>query len=54
LAGGFICTVLFGYLVKSTGGYTVPLCVVASMVMLSAIVFSLIDPNQPVWKDDGK
>jgi MFS family permease len=54
LAGGFICTVLFGYLVKSTGGYTVPLCVVASMVMLSAIVFSLIDPNQPVWKEDEK
>jgi nitrate/nitrite transporter NarK len=51
LAGGFVCTVLFGYLVRATGGYTIPLCVVASMVMCSAILFSLIDPHQPVWKE---
>ncbi len=52
LAGGFVCTVMFGYMVKATGGYTAPLCVVAAMVMLSAILFSMIDPNQPVWKDE--
>ena len=52
LAGGFVCTVLFGYLVRATGGgYRAPLCVVAGMVMLSAILFSLINPNRPVWKD---
>ena len=52
LAGGFVCTVMFGYLVRATGGYRAPLCVVAAMVMLSAILFSLINPNQPVWKDE--
>jgi nitrate/nitrite transporter NarK len=52
LAGGFVCTVLFGYLVEATGGYRVPLCVVASMVMLSAILFLLIDPTRPVWKEN--
>ena len=52
LAGGFVCTVMFGYLVRSTGGYSVPLCVVAAMVMVSAVLFSLIDPNQPVWKEE--
>jgi ACS family glucarate transporter-like MFS transporter len=51
LAGGFVCTVLFGYLVRATGGYRAPLCVVAAMVMLSAILFSMIDPNRPVWKE---
>jgi len=49
LAGGFVCTVMFGYLVRATGGYRAPLCVVAGMVMLSAILFSLIDPHRPVW-----
>jgi MFS family permease len=52
LAGGFVCTVLFGYLVRATGGYRAPLSVVAAMVMLSAILFAAINPNRPVWKDD--
>jgi nitrate/nitrite transporter NarK len=51
LAGGFVCTVLFGYLVRATGGYRAPLCLVAAMVMLSAILFALIDPRRPVWKE---
>src|SRR5262249_55552642 len=40
LAGGFVCTVLFGYLVRATGGYRAPLSLVAAMVMLSAILFA--------------
>jgi MFS family permease len=51
LAGGFVCTVLFGYLVRATGGYRVPLSVVAGMVMLSAILFLMIEPHRPVWKE---
>jgi predicted MFS family arabinose efflux permease len=51
LAGGFVCTVLFGYLVRATGGYRAPLIVVAAMVMTSAILFALIDPHRPVWKE---
>jgi ACS family glucarate transporter-like MFS transporter len=53
LAGGFLCTVLFGYLVRETGGYRTPLCAVAAMVMASAILFALINPSRPVWKDDA-
>jgi MFS family permease len=51
LAGGFVCTVLFGYLVRATGGYRAPLSAVAAMVMLSAILFVMIDPSRPVWKE---
>jgi len=51
LAGGFVCTVLFGYLVRETGGYRIPLTAVAAMVMLSAVLFLFIDPNRPVWKE---
>lgn len=54
LAGGFTCTVLFGYLVRETGGYRAPLCVIAAMVMCSAILFSFIDPNRPVWSEDDE
>lgn len=54
LAGGFVCTVLFGYMVRATGGgYRLPLCVIAAMVMASAAIFALIDPHQPVWKDEA-
>jgi len=51
LAGGFVCTVLFGYLVRDTGGYRAPLCLISAMVMLSAILFMLIDPRRPVWEE---
>jgi predicted MFS family arabinose efflux permease len=51
LAGGFVCTVLFGYLVRATGGYRAPLMVIAGMVMASAVLFLLIDPHRPVWEE---
>lgn len=52
LAGGFVCTVIFGYLVRATGDYRAPLSLVAAMVMLSAILFVLINPNRPIWKEE--
>ncbi|HEV2445293.1 MAG TPA: MFS transporter [Candidatus Sulfopaludibacter sp.] len=53
LAGGFACTVLFGYLVRMTGGYRAPLCAIAFMVMVSAVLFALIDPYRAVWKEES-
>ncbi len=54
LAGGFVCTVLFGYLVRATGGYRTPLCAIAAMVMLSALIFTQIDPSRPIWSQDDQ
>ena len=51
LAGGFVCTVVFGRLVRATGGYRAPLMAVAAMVMISAVLFILIDPDRPIWKE---
>ena len=51
LAGGFVCTVLFGYLVRATGGYRAPLMAIAAMVMMSAVLFLFLDPRRPVWKE---
>ena len=42
-AGGFLCTVLFGYIVHATGNYNTPLWLIAGMVLVSAAVFTHID-----------
>jgi MFS family permease len=47
-AGGFVCSVLFGYLVEASGSYDTPLVVIAAMVMLSAYLFTRIDPTKPL------
>jgi MFS transporter, ACS family, glucarate transporter len=54
LAGGFVCTVLVGYLVRETGSFRVPLCAIAAMVMASAMVVVWIDPGRPVWEQEAR
>jgi MFS transporter, ACS family, glucarate transporter len=41
--GGWVCTVLFGYAVKATGDYNLPLRGVAGMVLVAAVLFSRVD-----------
>jgi MFS family permease len=41
--GGWFCTIAFGYVVKATGDYNLPLRAVAAMVLLGAVVFSQVD-----------
>lgn len=45
-AGGFVCTVLFGYVVRATGSYRAPLALVAAMLAGSAALFARIDPTR--------
>ncbi|MGH9599411.1 MAG: MFS transporter [Terracidiphilus sp.] len=47
-AGGFLCTVLFGYIVHATGSYNAPLWFIAGMVLVAALVFSRIDCTQGI------
>lgn len=46
--GGFVCSVLYGYVVQATGSYNLPLAMVASMVLISAILFSRIDASKTI------
>jgi predicted MFS family arabinose efflux permease len=46
--GAFLSTVLFGYVVKWSGSYNAPLFVIAPMLLLSAALFSRIDPTRPL------
>ena len=47
-AGGFVCTLLFGYLVAAFGDYDVPIFIIAGMVMISAWIFWRIDASKPL------
>ena len=50
--GGFVCSVLFGYLVQAWGNYYQPLWLVAFMVMVAALLFTRIDPTRPLVAED--
>jgi nitrate/nitrite transporter NarK len=50
--GGFVCSVLFGYMVQARGNYQEPLWLIAGMVMVAAILFTRIDPTRPLLAQD--
>jgi nitrate/nitrite transporter NarK len=41
--GGLLCTVVFGYAVRATGNYNLPLFGIATVVLISATLFSQVD-----------
>jgi MFS family permease len=47
--GGFVCSVLAGYLVQSTGSYNAPVIVVAFVLILAAILFSRVDGSREIF-----
>lgn len=46
--GGFVCAIVFGSLVKSTGDYNLPLYVISVMLFISALLFTRIDASKPL------
>lgn len=46
--GGFVCAVLFGYVVKATNNYQQPLWIVAGMVLIASLLFTRIDATRPL------
>jgi MFS family permease len=52
--GGFVCSVLFGYLVKEFGNYDAPLLVIAAMVLASALLFGLVEPARQLVPAEAK
>jgi MFS transporter, ACS family, glucarate transporter len=49
--GGFVCSVLFGYVVRATGNYRAPVWGVAAMVMIAAVLFTQIDPTRQLFSE---
>ncbi len=52
-AGGFCCTIFFGMVVGKTQNYHLPLFAIATMLLVSALLFSLIDPTRPIVAASG-
>jgi len=46
--GGFVCSVAFGYIVQATGSYSVPVWLIAGLVLVAALLFTRIDPTTPL------
>jgi ACS family glucarate transporter-like MFS transporter len=46
--GGFLCSIVFGYLVKASGQYNLPVALIGIMVMLSALLFLCINPDRNI------
>ena len=49
--GGFVCAVVFGYLVERTGSFNAPLFLISCMVLVSSALFLAIDPDRYVLAD---
>jgi nitrate/nitrite transporter NarK len=47
--GGFVCTVVFGYLVTYFQSYNAPLFLIAGMLFVSAALFARIDAARPLF-----
>jgi ACS family glucarate transporter-like MFS transporter len=47
--GGFVCSVLAGYLVQTTGSYNMPVIVVACVLTIAALLFSRIDGSAEIF-----
>ena len=50
--GGFVCSLIFGYVVSATGNYNLPLYIIALMLVISAVIFLFIDPTKQLIKDE--
>ena len=46
--GSFISSVAFGYLIEWFGSYDMALTPLAAMLILSGIMFALINPSEPL------
>jgi len=51
--GGWFCTVLFGYVVKATGDYNLPVRAVAAMVLVAAVLFARVDCTKGLADEAG-
>ncbi|MBL8220525.1 MAG: MFS transporter [Bryobacterales bacterium] len=51
--GSFLTSVTFGYVVKATNSYNAPLLHMGILLLVSAFLFSRIDPTKPLIRDEG-
>jgi ACS family glucarate transporter-like MFS transporter len=52
-AGGALFTTLYGYMVGYFGSFNTAIIPMASMMLISAVVFLLIDPTRPLVPEES-
>ena len=50
--GGFVCSVMAGYLVQETGSYNAPVIVVACVLIIAATAFSRVDGSRHIFSEE--
>jgi ACS family glucarate transporter-like MFS transporter len=51
--GSFLTSIVFGYVVAATNSYNRPLLHMGASLLVSAFIFTRIDPTQPLIRDEG-
>jgi ACS family glucarate transporter-like MFS transporter len=51
--GSFLTSIVFGYVVSATQSYNRPLLHMGAMLLISAYMFTRIDPTKPLIRDEG-
>jgi ACS family glucarate transporter-like MFS transporter len=46
--GGFVCSIVFGFIVQKSGAYSLAISTVAFFVMISAVLFACINPEHKI------
>jgi predicted MFS family arabinose efflux permease len=46
--GGFVCSILFGYIVQRSGQYAGAIAMVGMLLTVSAVLFAFIDPEKKI------
>jgi nitrate/nitrite transporter NarK len=44
--GGWVCALVFGYVVKASDNYNLPLKIIAGMVFVAALLFARVNCTQ--------
>lgn len=52
--GSFATSSVFGYIVAATNSYNAPLVPMSMMLLISAFLFTRIDPARPLVRDEGE
>lgn len=52
--GGFLTSIVFGYVVEASGNYDLPMIPIFVMSLISAIAFFKIDSNRPLFEDGNR
>jgi nitrate/nitrite transporter NarK len=49
--GGFVSPIIFGYIVQSTGSWSMPFIIASIVSVCGAFLWLVIDPSKTIYQD---